>query len=166
MNREQFANWKDFALRMAKTYPGASKKTRAWLERMVHDAIDTILSNVSKENIVDWDKNKSDDESISGVMREWCWANADVSRRENDNGTLTAEYNRWYETYGNRLKCCIRAGLDMATTPGGGVVGFDVGDLKRMYPEGIPAWISAHFQTKHGKPVDLNRVKDKEGVWL
>ena len=36
---------------------------------------------------------------------------------------------------------CVRAGLDVAVCPSGGVVGFDVGTLKRMYDGKIPDWI-------------------------
>lgn len=164
MNREQFANWKDFSLRMAKTYPGASKRTREWLERMVHDGIDWILCNVSYKDVVDWDKTKGD-ESPSTRMRDWCWDNADCER-ENSKGGLTRAYMNWKERYGNRLCACIRAGLDMATRIGGGVVGFTVGDLKRMYPEGIPDWVSAHYTNEAGAPADLNTGKDEDSIWL
>lgn len=36
---------------------------------------------------------------------------------------------------------CVRAGLDMAMEQSGGVLGYTAGDLRRMYPEGVPEWI-------------------------
>ena len=37
--------------------------------------------------------------------------------------------------------CCIRAGFDLAVSPSDGVMGFTAGDLRRMYPEGVPDWV-------------------------
>lgn len=38
--------------------------------------------------------------------------------------------------------CCIRAGLDFAGEPSMGVIGFTAGDVRRMYPDGIPGWVT------------------------
>lgn len=40
------------------------------------------------------------------------------------------------------VRCCLRAGLDFASAPSAGVVGFTAGDLRRMYPEGVPEWVT------------------------
>ncbi len=50
-------------------------------------------------------------------------------------------YDQWDEQYGGPVRCCIRAGLDMASAPSAGVVGFTAGDLRRMFPEGVPEWV-------------------------
>jgi len=39
------------------------------------------------------------------------------------------------------VRCCIRAGVDMACEPSAGVIGFSAGDVRRMYPEGVPDWV-------------------------
>jgi len=46
------------------------------------------------------------------------------------------------EQFCGPVTCCIRAGLDMASAPSGGVIGFTAGDIRRMYPEGVPDWIT------------------------
>lgn len=50
--------------------------------------------------------------------------------------------DQWDEQYGGPIRCCIRAGLDLASEPSAGVVGFTAGDLRRMYPDGVPDWIT------------------------
>lgn len=50
-------------------------------------------------------------------------------------------YEQWDEQWGGAVCCCIRAGLDMACAPSGGVVGFTAGDVRKMYPEGVPEWL-------------------------
>lgn len=49
---------------------------------------------------------------------------------------------QWDQQWGGPVHCCIRAGLDCASAPSAGVLGFTAGDLRRMYPEGVPDWIS------------------------
>ena len=47
---------------------------------------------------------------------------------------------QWDEQWGGPVQCCIRAGLDCAFEESAGVIGFTAGDLRRMYPDGVPAW--------------------------
>ena len=51
-------------------------------------------------------------------------------------------YEQWNEQWGSPVHCCIRAGLDLASGPSGGVAGFTAGDIRKMYPEGVPDWIA------------------------
>ena len=50
-------------------------------------------------------------------------------------------YEQWDDQWGGPVCCCIRAGLDFASAPSAGVLGFTAGDLRRMYPEGVPEWV-------------------------
>ena len=61
----------------------------------------------------------------------------------------------------NQVSCCIRAGLDRASSPSGGVLGFTVGDLRRMYPEGLPGWVVEGYE-----PPITAETPDDAGVWL
>lgn len=76
------------------------------------------------------------------------------------------------ELYGGPVRCCIRAGLDMASAPSAGVVGFTVGHVRRMYGGTIPDWIAGEFvkgkagEEEEGEPIDLNEEPDTAGVWL
>lgn len=45
------------------------------------------------------------------------------------------------ERWSAPVHCCIRAGIDMASEPSMGVMGFTAGDIRRMYPEGVPDWL-------------------------
>jgi hypothetical protein len=50
-------------------------------------------------------------------------------------------YEQWDMQWGDQVRCCLRAGLDFASAPSAGVIGFTAGDLRRMYPEGVPDWV-------------------------
>ena len=52
------------------------------------------------------------------------------------------EYQKRDEQFCSPVKCCIRAGLDMAVAPSEGVIGFTAGDIRKMYPQGVPDWIT------------------------
>jgi hypothetical protein len=45
------------------------------------------------------------------------------------------------DLYLSPVGCCVRAGFDCAVKPSMGVLGFTAGDLRRMYPEGVPDWV-------------------------
>lgn len=49
--------------------------------------------------------------------------------------------DQWDEQWGGPVRCCIRAGLDVASAPSAGVIGFTAGHVRRMYPEGVPEWV-------------------------
>lgn len=69
-------------------------------------------------------------------------------------------FDQWENQWIGSVSCCVRAGLDVACEPSAGVVGFTVGDLHAMYPEGIPDWIHDAYEGK------LRDAADGEGVWL
>ena len=50
-------------------------------------------------------------------------------------------HEQWQDQWGGPVRCCVRAGLDTASAPSAGVLGFTAGDIRRMYPEGVPEWI-------------------------
>ncbi len=84
------------------------------------------------------------------------------------------------------IRCCLRAGLDLASpAPTSGVVGFTAGDLRRMYQEGVPDWVKGDkpwttqvidsvvpgvgLRTKKQKrprKMAFDDIKDDEPVWL
>lgn len=53
-----------------------------------------------------------------------------------------AESERRDEQFCGPVRCCVRAGMDLAISPSMGVMGFTAGDLRRMYPEGVPDWVT------------------------
>jgi hypothetical protein len=119
----------------------------------------------------------------TGYIREQIWSIANkrerarlkAARRRDDWDTDDKIIEALVERYGNPVSCCIRAGLDMASAPSGGVLGYTVGDLRRMYDGGpIPEWIAKAFWhrpwgDKEGQntyPIDLNLEPEAAGVWL
>jgi len=68
----------------------------------------------------------------------------------------------WREgKFADQVSCCFRAGLDVASSPSAGVLGFDVGMLRRMWPRGVPAYVRNFFQ-----PPLTNADPPTLGVWL
>lgn len=61
------------------------------------------------------------------------------------------------------IACVVKAGLDIATPESttGGVLGFTVGDLRKMFPEGIPDYVANYFDNPLTPDID-----DAIGVWL
>jgi len=52
------------------------------------------------------------------------------------------QLQKYDEQFCGPITCCIRAGLDMGVAPSAGVIGFTAGDIRKMYPEGVPDWIT------------------------
>lgn len=66
---------------------------------------------------------------------------------------MIAHY-QWQEQWASPVHCCIRAGLDMAAEPSAGVVGFTAGDIRRMYPDGVPEWLFPKGEHLYYWPTD------------
>ncbi len=74
--------------------------------------------------------------------------------------------DRIVERWESPVHCCIRAGLDLAYSPSRGVWGFTVGDVRQMYPEGIPQWIRETCAFESLDTENLNLIPDTQAVWL
>lgn len=78
---------------------------------------------------------------------------------------------QWDEQWGGPVCCCIRGGLDCASAPSAGVIGFTAGDIRRMYPKGVPDWVfPPDEQLKYWLRDELNgtfsELPDSAGVVL
>jgi len=51
----------------------------------------------------------------------------------------------WEDQWSNPVGACVRAALDVAVGPSMGVSGFTAGDIRHMYPEGVPDWVQEFF---------------------
>ena len=71
--------------------------------------------------------------------------------------TDEGQVNKYYE----QLACIIKASLDVAFADfnGGGVLGYDLGYIKRMYQNNIPKWVTETLELTPDMPDDL-------GIWL
>src|SRR4030042_2052269 len=166
MKKEQYENWKDFAMRMAQrgfkpeiTRTGQYKNyvykaVEYFFERIINYGVSNI------ENIDNWDHSDNNDPNVCDFLAEML---------ENDNPykyDSDAKFNKWDEKWGGYVHCCIRAGLDLACNPSGGVVGFRKRDIERMYPEGVPDWIKdgGWVTGKNDTPINWNDIKSDEGL--
>jgi hypothetical protein len=85
---------------------------------------------------------------------------------DDDTGPTDA-WVAWDEQWISPVRCCIRAGLDVASNPSRyGVVGFTIGDIRKMYPQGIPQWIADQFVGADDKPVNFSACADDDRIGL
>lgn len=176
----QADDWKQFAQRMAFAhYIDRTERRRARLVNEVGDIIDIFLSNYPLRD------------RGYGCLRDVdCW-DGSVMRK----GEPWEEYRRraaypcdsfdgyvWDRGYiretkdgeergefGSAIMCCIRAGFDVAVHPSAGVLGFTVGTLRTMFPEGLPPYLAAYWaemRDDKGNPIDFAACSDSDGVWL
>lgn len=72
----------------------------------------------------------------------------------------------------------------MAVAPSAGVLGFTAGDLRRMYPEGVPNWVKGDVQEwetiprivvmpgvgfttgEPHSPTSFDEIPDDQGIWI
>lgn len=153
MTPQQYKRWKDFSLRMARhAFPNATQARR-----------DKIVGNIERffywyyrtdvSEIVDWDSHPA---YICDKVDDH------LSRHQHYRyNERTGEETECGNKFSNQVSCCIRAGLDQASSPSCGVLGFTVGDLRRMYPEGLPDWVTDGFEP----PITPETADDME-VWL
>ena len=152
MSPLQYRRWYDFARRMAlKAYPNATPARRAKIAKEVRYVIWCMEADAPE--ITDWDSAPAYPcDRVSELLDA-----KHYNERVRANGICEPFGNRFLD----QVPCCIRAGLDIASAPSAGVLGFTVGDLRRMYPFGIPGWITAGFT-----PPISAETADDAGVWL
>lgn len=78
----------------------------------------------------------------------------------------TMAHDRFEDDWYGPVRCCLRAGLDLACEPSAGVLGFTVGTLREMYPEGIPGWIADGFLDANESPADIRDCAPEVSIWL
>lgn len=74
-----------------------------------------------------------------------------------------SHFDRREEAWGGKfltqITCCISAGFSAAVEANGGVIGFDIGDIKRMYPRGLPGWLVQEYE-------GIEKEPDDRPIWL
>lgn len=180
MTGEQFERWRDFALRMVRLHPARARMpSRRWVMARVDDFVSQFANDHAW--IVDWDKSREIENPRSSSYRdrfahgigdlmslyEWDWLPCRVQQLEHDekDDEFEEQRDRWFQ----HVRCCVRAGLDVASEPSAGVVGFTIGNLRSMYPEGIPDWLATGWVDPAGADVGgdaFRALADTEGVWL
>jgi hypothetical protein len=148
MNKKQFLRWKSFSMRMAeKCYPEATKERT---EKMVTEINSFFMEMESNyKDFWDWDGNDGS-EALGDYVDDY------FDEYQHWNAREECYTGKFY----NQVTSCIRAGFDVAVRPSGGVVGFRVCDLYRMWNDKVPSWVKAFFEG------DFDTFDKSESVWL
>lgn len=181
MNKVQFRRWKDFAIRMSlHGWPArevGQKQHRQVVIPAVEDFFEHIKMNFGADIIrfESWDDSRTD-HSIRDRYGHYpigpyvCDIMSEYLNDENPFQWCGEEdekaYLGWDELWGGRIRCCVRAGMDLASTPSGGVVGFTKADIERMYPDGVPRWVSGEWCDSNNTPIKWKEASSNVGLWL
>lgn len=193
MTNEQYGRWVRFSLRMAhRGWPRLPRKSRKRVAEMVKDFFRGLDKDLLPR-IRSWDHTDRCAACAAALVearktQNWFKVNScpcdrslvcdeveclvqDRNPREYSDYALDGgyQYRQWDELWGCRVRCSIRAGLDLASEPSMGVLGFDICDLRRMYRGNIPAWINTgDWSNKASGNViaDLNQGKCDVPLWL
>jgi hypothetical protein len=147
---EQLARWRAVSLGLVNS-PSIGRSIRKRVRGHVAAIIDIAVWDGLKENpgcLDDWDQGPV---YLCDVVSDYLWENG-----------LEDERGEYPSRTGAAVTACVRAGIDLASKPSAGVVGwFTVGDLRRVTGKPLPEWVQAFFE----KPI-TPRVRDDAGVWL
>ena len=169
MSNDKFKRWHDFSFRMAKTcYRQRKSPSSTWILA----TLDQCFEHIKDEGVdcfVSWDEVVSD--WFQEVVEYEVWVKPYDFATTKEAKHLDQWYDKANDDKYDEVKekivsrvcepihCCLRAGLDLVGEQSGGVLGFTVGDLKRMYaPDPIPDWITSRFSP------DFAQAKDE--VWI
>jgi hypothetical protein len=149
MTAEQYARWKDFSYRMVNIVRNARHKSpsRAQVKENITFFFECRMDPYEEwRRVRDWDHTERTDgdrhpmcvgDHISDLAEHFIPGYWSLPYEDEKPGVYDKARNRWV----GPVACCVRAGLDMASEPSAGVIGFTAGDVRRMYPEGVPAWV-------------------------
>lgn len=178
MTKQEYERWKDFALRMARTcWHCGTRPSKKWVVEKIKDFFwrnfekyDGTPDESSIVPVIDWDSSECEDRPglnypVCDLLSMWSdefnpWSSAEDGTREEK------AYYRFDEQWVDPVRCCVRAGLDLAAEPSGGVVGFTAGDIRKMYPEGVPEWIKEGWWGYDEEPVQWDDIPDEQSLWL
>lgn len=148
MTEQKYERWKDFARRMVNVAVSARKKSpsRAATLEIIEFFFECRMDPYEEwKRVKNWDHTRPEEgeRSCMGcgdhirdieeyhVPGYWGLCNSERGQDKID---------RWM----GPAHSCIRAGLGCAVKGGSGmgVMGFTAGDIRRMYPEGVPDWVT------------------------
>lgn len=149
MQAEQFEQWKQFTEAICRHgWPDITDERKA---RLLDDAIDFI--ELFRDEPVDgWDNDYCLCDSFRSHFYEY-YATIWIEKLE--------EYKDDPHYFVNMLCSVIRAGIGFVTNDRGGVLGFCVDDLRRMFSDGIPKWVLARYDGKL-----MSETPGETAVWF
>lgn len=181
MTQLQYARWKNFALRMAKTcWTNEDTPKQDFVVKKVENFFWRYLDGDTAliRSIVSWDESDGDNCYMCDTFSEFKWDHsaryfATVEQKKKLDELWDADEQDEFDEMEDEIldihfapvACCIRAGLDVVAKPSLGVIGFTVCELRKMYNNKIPKWLNK-FMDMNQNPVDMNVGNCNVGVWL
>ena len=148
MSAEEYAHWLEFSIRLARHgWPDATDRRKGRIAEVVEWFI--LEYESSHVDVGGWDGSEAG-VYVCDDIGEFL---AGLCHRPEDPMDETR--------FERQVSSCVRAGLDVASEPSTGVVGFSVGTLRRMFDGEIPTWVSEWFE-----PGLTGLEPDNAGVWL
>jgi hypothetical protein len=150
----------DFAKRMV--FKGYEKLTQRRKDRLWHD-VEWFLSDALEEGHWGWETGGTE-ETFS--MCDW------ITERFEKDQFPSGRWEKKVCDYGEdpkyfrMLSATCRAAMDVVGEAGGGVLGWTVGDMKRMYDGQLPDWFDIDWKNEENGVVKLQNEPDEAGVWL
>lgn len=158
MTNEQFKRWAQCAIRMAIHCTEGTEARKKKVVKEVKDYFRWRIFQQDWHDIHDWDGNK-DTYYLCDTVREFFEKYLHWNSK-----------NEEYEgRFHDQIVCCIHAGFDMAVPDGasaGGVIGYTVGDVRKMFNGIIPDWLLSDWLDKNENPIDIQSLGDNERLWL
>lgn len=148
MTTEEHRRWLDFSTRLARHgWPNATEARKERISEVVQSFIEQYED--CAEKVGGWDGSEA------GI---YVCDDADEFLSSHCHRPANPETQTRFE---RQFLACVRAGLDVASEPSAGVVGFDVGTLRGMYDGDIPPWIAQWFT-----PALTGAEPDTAELWL
>jgi len=152
MTPEQIERWK--FVTKSYCYGARPEATTARKQRLWREA-ESFIEAYKNEPVDGWDN----DYCLCDYFSEW------FSDHEDN---IWVEKNDWLGGYGkespryfaNHLRAAIRAGINAAVNDGLGVIGFTVGEVKKMFSGEIPEWFACQYKAC------LTNTNDHAGIAL
>ena len=147
------AHWLDFSIRLIKATMRVKYK-----DELIEEVTDFINNredpeirgwcvSVEWESIVSWQKEPYKNHAIMCDT---------VDEAFSDAGDYRQSGERISGSRSDRIICVLRAGLDVAIPEecSSGVIGYTAGNIRKMYPEGIPSWVYRFLDFEGVPPFD------------
>lgn len=172
MTLEQYERWKDFARRMVNVVIGPRRRapSRADVLENIEFFFECRMEPDEWQRVEDWDYTKpTEDEKARWPGSCMCvgdhitdleayfipgyWGLIDEE----------AKYQKASTRFRDPVAICVRAGLDIAVSPSAGVCGYSAGDIRKMYPEGVPDWVKVFFKPSETVAMHPTNI---EGIYV
>ena len=184
MTDQQYERWKDFAMRMARTcFRHLRRPSSHWVIEQVESWFYWRDHQQDWGNYSSWDQDSP--YCLCDHVSEFYSDLESYSYSEDEEVDYKAQEQFQAQWMGPILSC-LRAGIDVAVEPSAGVVGFTAGDIRQMYPEGLPLWLLDVFagysqettsvavvpgvgfvpETKVVESAPFDQWPDETNVWL